>query len=241
MTVTVDRSTSTRHQRSGAPLLPPTIAYAVLTIAGLAVPAAMAGNAPWTSDSALLAFFRDHGAAAHASAFFLLGASIPLAVVTAVATTRLRTLGLDVPGRIIAQIGGCLAAAMLALSGLATLALTRPHVAESAAATRAIYGLVFAFGGPGFVVFSGLLVAGVSIAGLIGRVLPPWLGWFGLGVAAASELASLSVAFGALDFLLPVGRFAGLAWLLGIGVLLPATRRELRQRRGIVRAVDVAS
>ena len=220
MTVTAERHPRVMH-RVGAPLLPPTIVYAALTIAGLIVPAAMSGSGPWTSDHALLDFFRNHAAAAHASAFFLLGSAIPLAIAMAVATTRLRTLGLDVPGRIIAQVGGTLASAMLAMSGLATLAITRPHVAESADATRALYGLAFALGGPGFVVFNGLLLAGVSVAGLIGGVLPRWLGWFGLVIAAVSELASASAAFDGLAFLLPIGRFGGLVWLVAIGVLLP--------------------
>jgi hypothetical protein len=230
MTNTVARKARIDH-RLGAPLLPPAIAYAVLTVAGAVIPAAMAGSGPWTSDHALLNFFQHHGSAAHASAFFLLGSAIPLAVWTAVATTRLRTIGLDVPGRIIAQVGGTIASAMLALSGLATLSITRPHVAESSAAIRALYGVVFAAGGPGFVVFSGLLVAGISIAGLLGRVLPRPLAWFGILIAVLSELASLSAAFGGADFLLPIGRFGGLVWLIGVGLTLPARAGAGRRPR----------
>lgn len=181
-----------------------------------------------------------HGGAAHASAFFTVAAAVPLAVLTAVATTRLRTLGLDVPGRIIAQLGGTLAAAMLAVSGLCTLALTQPHVADSPGAVRALYGLTFATGGLGYVVFSGLLLAGISVAGLIGRVLPRPLAWAGSALAVVCELASLCVAFSDLDFLLPIGRFGGLIWLLALGFLLPATRRELRERRGDARPAKIA-
>lgn len=234
--------TDPKTQRSihpaGAPLLPPVLAYAALTIAGAIVPTAMAGRSPWTSDADLLSFFRDHVAAAHAAAFLMLGAAIPLAVATAVSTSRLRTLGLDVPGRMIALVGGAIASALLALSGLTTFALTQPRVADSAPVVRGLYGLSFAAGGPGFVAFSGLLVAGVSIAALFGGVMPKWLGWGGLAVAAASEIASLSVAFTDLDVLLPVGRFGGLLWLVAVGFLLPSTRRELRARRGITRAAD---
>ncbi len=237
MTTTAPPTQRSVH-RAGAPLLPPALSYAVLTLAGIVGPTAVAGTAPWGSDADLLSFFRDHPDAAHASAFFTFGAAIPFAVATAVSTSRLRTLGLDVPGRMIALIGGTVASALLALSGLTTFALTQPHVAASAPAVRALYGLSFAAGGPGFVAFSGLLLAGVSIAALFGRVLPTWLGWAGLAVAGLSELASFSVAFTGLEFLLPVGRFGGLLWLVAIAVLLPATRREVRQRRGIVRAAD---
>jgi hypothetical protein len=57
-------------------------------------------------------------------------------------------------------------------------------------------------------------------------------------VAVASELASVSLAFTDLEVLLPVGRFGGLIWLVAIGVLLPATRRKLPNRRGIAPAVE---
>jgi hypothetical protein len=234
-------TTTEKHRRTGAPLLPPVLSYLVLTLCAVAVPPIVAGVKPWTSDHALLEFFQHHSGAAHASAFFTLGSAIPFAVATAVATTRLRTLGLDVPGRIIAQIGGTIAAALLAIAGLSTLALTQDGVADSAPVVRALNGLTFTTGGPGFVVFEGLLVAGVSIAGLLGRVLPKWLGWGGIAVALVSELACLSAAFDGADFLLPVGRFAGLAWLVAIGVLLPSTRRELREKRGIVRDADLVS
>ena len=234
-------SRTTKYGRTGAPLLPPVLAYTVLTVCAAAVPPLIAGLKPWTSDSAHLEFFQHHVGAAHASAFLTLGSAVPLAVATAVATSRLRTLGLDVPGRIIAQIGGTIATALLALAGLSTLALTQGRVADSAAVVRAFVALTFAAGGPGYVVFAGLLVAGISVAGLIGRVLPVWLGWGGLAVAIISEVASLSAAFDSADFLLPVARFGGLLWLIAIGICLPATRRESRAEQGIVRPADVSS
>lgn len=181
---------------------------------------------------------KHHNGAAHASAFFTLGAAIPFAIFTAVATTRLRTRGHDVPGRIIAQVGGTVAATMLGLAGIATLAATRSHVADSDAAIRALYGITFAAGGPAFVMFSGLLLLGVSIPELLGRVLPRVVGWAGIAIAAACELAALAVAFDGADFLLPIGRFGGLVWMVAVALTLPATRRELRARKGIVRAAD---
>jgi hypothetical protein len=233
------------HPGSGHPdaslrrtLLAPTVAYLVLTLLGAALPPLVAGVRPWTSDSALLAFFQQHPGAAHANAFFTLGAAVPFLVFVAVATTRLRMLGLDVPGRIIAQAGGTVAAAMLATAGVATLAATQAHVAESASAVRALYGITFAAGGPAFVVLSGLLLLGVSISGLSGKVLPRTVGWGGVACGVLCELAALSAAFDGADVLLPIGRFGGLVWMLAIAVTLPSSRRELRARRGIVRAAD---
>lgn len=228
-----------RHARTGAPLLPPVLSYAALCVLAVVVPPAIAGEAPWSSDSALLDFFAHHGGAAHAQAFLTFGGAIPFAVLTAVATTRLRTLGFDVPGRIIGQVGGAVAAALLALSGLTVLAITRPQVAHSRAAVRALYALAFAAGGPGFVGFTGLLLAGVSIPCLVGALIPRWLAWTGLGLAVVCELGTFAVAFDALDPVLPVGRFGSLLWLLALAVTLPADRRDGRARKGVVRSADL--
>lgn len=154
------------------------------------------------------------------SAFLLLASAVPLAVFTAIASHRVRDAGLDVPGRLIALVGGTAAAALLALSGLTTLALTQPRVADSAAAVRALNGLAFATGGPGFVVFSGLLVAGISVPALVGRLTPRWVGGFGLLRAGVCELAGLSAATSALNPLLPIGRFwfGAMVWLLAVAV-----------------------
>lgn len=227
-----------RLHRTGAPLIPPAIAYAVLTVLAVALPPLIAGVRPWTSDAALLEFFQQHAGAARLGAFLAIAATAPLAVFTAVATTRVRTLGQDVPGRIISQIGGTAAASMLALAGVATLAATQPHVAESPAAVRVLYGITFAAGGPAFVLFSGLLVAGISVTGITTGILPRVVAWGGLAVAVVSEVASVSVAWDGFDVLLPVGRFGGLVWMIAVAFTLPATRRDLRARRGEIRAAD---
>jgi hypothetical protein len=227
-----------RLHRTGAPLFPPAVAYAVLTVLGVALPALVAGVRPWTSDAALLEFFQQHSGAAQLSAFLTIAATAPLAVFTAVATARVRTLGQDVPGRIISQIGGTAAASMLALAGVATLAATQTHVADSPASIRVLYGMTFAAGGPAFVLFSGLLLAGISVTGIITRILPRAVAWGGLAIAFVSELASVSAAWDGMDVLLPIGRFGGLVWMVAVGLTLPATRRDLRVRRGEVRAAD---
>lgn len=225
---------STTIRRVGAPILPPVLAYAVLTVFSVAAPSVLAGMTPWSSDAHLLDFFARHGAAAHAQAFFTVGAAVPLAILTAVVVSRVRTLGFEVPGRMIALVGGSLAAAMLALSGLIDLALTAPQVAGSPQVVRALYALSTATGGAGFVVFEGLLVAGISVIGLLGGVLPRGLAWFGIAVAAVSELAVLTVAFPAVGFLLPIGRFGSLLWIIAMAALLPTSRKDPRFRDRVV-------
>lgn len=224
-----NHSPQPQRHAGGAPLLPPVIAYVVLAVAGVIAPPAVAGQAPYTSDANLLDFYAHHSGAAHLLAFLVLASAVPYAVLTAIASHRVRAAGLDVPGRLIALVGGTAAAVLLALSGLASLALTQPHVAESPEVVRAVSGLAFAAGGPGFVVFSGLLVAGISVPALIGRLTPRWVGWFGLAVAVVCELASFSAATDALILLLPIGRFATMSWLLGLAVTLSA-RPSAKQR-----------
>jgi hypothetical protein len=223
------RETALRRRPGTAPLLPPAVAYAVLAVAGAVLPSALAGVTPYGSDAGLLDFYAHHLGEARLSAFLVLASAVPFAVFTAIAAHRIRVLGLDVPGRFIALAGGVAAAVLLALAGLATLALTRPHVAESPAVVRALSGLAFTAGGPGFVVFSGLLLAGISVPVLMGRFAPRWVGWFGLAIAVVCELAALTALSDALDVLLPIGRFGSLVWLLAVAMTLPA--RRIRRAR----------
>lgn len=217
-----------RRHLGGAPMLPPVLAYVLLAVVGVVAPPILAGVAAYSSDADLLDFYTDHQSAAHLLALCLLASAVPLLVFTAIASHRILHLGFDVPGRVIALAGGTVAAAMLALSGLTTLALTQPDVANSEAAVRALNALGFAAGGPGFVVFSGLLVAGISIPALLGRLMPAWIGWFGLGIALVCEAAILAAATDALDPLLPVGRFGTMIWMLATAITLAKDTREPR-------------
>lgn len=220
---------SRSRPRGGAPLPPPAIAYVVVSLVGIALPPALAGVAPYSSDADLLAFYGDHAAAAHLSAFLLLASAVPLAVFTAIVSHRIGAAGLDVPGRVIAAVGGTAAAVMLALSGLATMTLTQPHVADSLPVARALQGLIFSTGGTGFVVFQGLLLAGVSVPALVGRLAPRWVAWLGLALAVVCEVATLTAATSALTPLLPIGRFGAMVWLLAVAFTLSARpRREKR-------------
>lgn len=205
--------TSTRHA-GGAPMLPPALAYVVLSAVGIVLPPLLAGVSSYGDDRGLLAFYGQHPGPARLLAFCVLGSAVPFAVCTAVASHRVLAGGMDVPGRLIALVGGGVAAGLLTLSGLASFALVQPLVADDAGVVRALQGLAFAAGGPGFVVFSGLLVAGVSVPLLVGRLAPAWLGRAGLVLAAVCEVSALCLLFDGLTFLLPVGRFGTMAWLL---------------------------
>ena len=66
----------------------------------------------------------------------------------------------------------------------------------------------------------GLFLLAVSLLALQTRMLPRWLGWFGLVVAAASLLAVLSTGFPNAVFTTAwfVGLFGFLLWVMTVGI-----------------------
>jgi len=224
----VTTPTRRREAQGGPPLGVLAVVFTVLFVAGLAVSTAMAGGhtypSPFSAAPGILAYFHDHRAAVAVGGFFQFGAAIPLAIYAATVSVRLRTLGIQAPGATIAQVGGVLAAAFLALSGLVSWVLSRPEVGADPTLVRALQDVGFATGGVGHVVPLGLLVAGVAVPAWLARLLPRWLAFVGLGIAAVAELSALSLLVENLSYLLPVARFTALAWLVAVGFLLPRTR-----------------
>jgi hypothetical protein len=207
-------------RRRGAPLLPPVVAYAVLTVGAAVVPALMAGHAAWSSDSALLDVYQHHHGAARAQALFSTAAAIPLAVLSAIFCDRIRTSGVNAPGRLITLIGGAVAAALLATSGLISLALLGDHTTNNVPLLQFGQRLATALGGTGFAAFTGLLIAGISVTGLLGHILPRPLALAGIAVAALAELALLTTLTDAADPLLPIARFSGLVVLIAAAITM---------------------
>ena len=216
--------TGTRH---GAPLPPPVIAYAILTICALVVPTLLSGTSMWTSDAAFADAYRDHVDAVRAQAALTMAAAIPLAVLTAIVSDRIRSLGLDVPGRVIAMVGGTVAATLLAVSGLTGFALLGASTTGDAEVLDVGRRLATVLGGTGFAMFSGLLIAGIAITGLMGRILPRSIAVIGIGLAVIAELTVVTILTDSAAPLLPVTRFGGVVWLLAVAATLgrgPADR-----------------
>jgi hypothetical protein len=217
-----------RQATGGPPLGILAVVFTALFVAGLAISTLMAGGdtfpSPFDTPATILAYFHHHQSAVRVSAFLQFAASIPLAIYTATASARLRNLGIRAPGATIAQTGGVLAAAMLALSGLLSWVLSRPEAVNEPAVVRALHDLAFATGGTGHVVFLGLLVAGIAVPGLLAGLLSRRLALIGLIIAAVAELSTLTLLLTDLAILLPIARFTALAWLIAVGFLLPHTR-----------------
>ncbi|GIF96850.1 DUF4386 domain-containing protein [Catellatospora citrea] len=212
----------------GPPPIIPASAFAGLTIAGIA----LSTNTPRpdVSDAAVLAYLGEHAAQARLAAFLTVAAAAPLAIWTTTVYQRMRALGSTAPGSTIALIGGALASAMAVLCGFVGWAGARlgddPGAASVAGLQR---DLAFATGGPGFVMFFGLLIAGVSVPMLLLGIRRP-LAIFGLVIALAAELSTVVLLTLDAAPTLPIARFGGLVWLILVSLLLPA-RRPARPER----------
>jgi hypothetical protein len=219
--------TTTRRPQSGPPLPIPTLAYTALTLAAVAVNAKT--PRPNASGMEVLQYTQDHGTAIKVGAFLLFASSVPLAIVAAVFSRRLRALGITAPGATITLVGGILAASGLALSAAFAWAGGRLPADAGGTLPRALADLSFLTGGPAYAVMFALLIAGISVPALLGGLLPKPMAWTGLALAVVgvvSTLTLLSISFG---FLLPVVRFGGTLWLVVAAFLLPHTRHARQQ------------
>jgi hypothetical protein len=205
--------------QSGPPLIAPALAFAALSIAGVVIGAR--APRPTSTSAEVLAYVGSHATAMRWGAFLAFGASVPLAIWSATVYRRLRAWGVTAPGSAIALVGGVLAAAMAALSGLFVWVASR--VEGDAPLAAALRDVTFITGGPGFVAFFGLLLAGVSVPMLVLGIARP-LAILGLVVAAFAEVSTLVVVTMGVAFTLPIGRFGGLAWLVAASLLLPLSR-----------------
>jgi hypothetical protein len=206
-----------RHQ--GPPLLLLAVLYIALMLVG-AVELGRTMGMPHGSAEAV-AFIARLGWTMRIGSFCELSSAVLLGLFVAVTVSRLRFLGVRAAGEMIALMGGAGATVMLLLSALAGWSVTRPGMAEADGAMRALQALSFAGGGPGFAVPLGLFVAGVSITAGLHKLIPRWLMGFGVLIALACELASLTLLTWNAAYFIPVGRFLSVVWMIGVAVMLP--------------------
>ena len=215
--------------RSGGPN--PGVLAAVslgLTVGGLLSSAILTGGqtfvSPFAPASQVAAYFHGNPDAVRLAGLFQFGSAVPLGIFAATVYARQLRLGVRVPGPAIGFCGGVTASVFLMLSAALGWVLSRPEITTDVTLTHALSFLAFITGGVAYVVGLGLLVAGIAVPALILRFVPRWLAWAGLAIAALAELSFLSMVIEPLQFLLPIGRFGGLAWLVAVGFLLPRNR-----------------
>jgi hypothetical protein len=203
--------------------------FTILFLAGL-FPVTMFGGmpyfpGPWESASTITTFFQLRSSGVLLCSFFHFGASIALGIFTATVVSQLRFLGARVAGAYIALFGGLATALNIGASASVLWVMARPGIAQHSTLVHALYYLQYVFGGPGFSVPLGLLMAGVSIPSAFMKLLPKWLVVFGLFLAVCGELSWLNLIFPKTLFLIPLTRFPGFIWLIATGFLLPKTAR----------------
>ena len=216
-----------RHARLS--LLGLTLAYIALMMAG-GTNVRAAFQVP--HDSAIAtAFVADHSWAIRWGSFCEFVSAIPLGIFMAVSISRLWLSGVNAAGKQVAALGGIAAPMMLVGSALATWSLSRPGVAAAPGAVAALQSIGFDGGGPGFAVFLGLFVAGVSVSAGMHKLIPRWLTWLGIVVAATGELSSLTLLNFNAGYFIPVARFLSIVWMFALALTLPNAHPMLRDDR----------
>jgi hypothetical protein len=218
------------------------IVVLVLTILGLLAQPLLANGhvfiSPLGSTAQVANFYRSYPAAETVSGLFLFVSATPLGIYSATTYSRLRRLGVRVPGPAIGLYGGITASIFVAATGLITWVIGQPIGNLPAPFIHAAAYLIYVFGGVGFVGGLGLLLAGIAVPTLILRLAPRWLAWTGLVLAAVSELSFLNLLSPEFGLTLPIGRFLGVAWLLVIGFLLPRNMQDVHASKSRASAIN---
>jgi hypothetical protein len=173
---TVGPSQPRARHHAGPPLGIVASVFVALFLIGLYFVTTFAGSpafpGPWEPAATIINYFQTRPSAVLLCAFFQFGSAVPLGIFTASVVSRLRFLGVSAAGPNIALLGGFAASFNIAAAALVLWVMAYPGIAQDATAVRALYYLSYAFGGPGFSVPFGLLLAGISVPAGLMRLLP---------------------------------------------------------------------
>jgi hypothetical protein len=214
----------------GPSLLSLAVVHTLLSVASVAALALLRHGAalsgvlslnPYGTAESAQSFFAGSPQAVRMGAFFFFGSAIPLGIYTATIVSRLRFLGVRAAGSYIAFLAGLAASGALVAAALCLWVLSVPEASASLPVTRVLHFMSFLCGGAAFSAGFGLLAAGVSVTSYFARLLPRWLVWFGLLIAVAGELSTLSLIALPMTLAIPITRFGGFIWLIAVGALMP--------------------
>jgi hypothetical protein len=223
-------ATVPNQTHAGPPLWLLAILFTVFFLAGLYPVTAFAGKPYWPgpleAPEVIVPYFQTHSTAVLTCLFLHVGAAICLGLLTAATVSRMFFLGVRSAGPWIALFGGLLTAFNIFAGSLILWVMIHPGVAGQPSVLLALYYLSYAFGGPGFSMPLGILMAGISIPAAFMRLLPKWVIILGLALAVTGELSWLHLIRPSLLFLIPLTRFPGFVWLIAAGFALPKTARS---------------
>jgi len=227
---TQSQITSKAIRHLGPPLWLPAIMFTIAFNTGLFFVTSFGGApyfpGPWESAAVIQKFFLLRADAIILCAFFQFGSAIPLGLFTVCAVSQLRFLGAKVAGTYIALFGGILTSMNIIASAMIMWAAAHPGIAQDATLINALYSLQFGFGGVGFSVPMGLLIAGISIPSLIMKLLPKWLCIFGIVLGVFGVFSWFDLVFPQALALIPLTRFPGFIWFICVGFMLPNKRQK---------------
>jgi hypothetical protein len=231
MTVTAPTPQTSTRRPDGPPAGLLAVVSLGLTVVGLVVSTLLAGGqvtvSPLGSTADVARYYLDHRTAAAVSGFFVFGSGVPLGIYAATVYARLLKLGVRVPGPGIGYFGGISASVLVGIAGLVGWVLGQPVVGQSPALIHTLAYVTYALGGVGFVGGLGLLIAGIAVPSMVLGLTPRWYAVTGLVLAAVCEVSVVSLLWSPFSVTLPIGRFLGLAWLIGAGFLLPRNRHQV--------------
>lgn len=90
----------------------------------------------------------------------------------------------------------------------------------------ALNDVSYVTGGPWHVMALGLLIAGIAVSSVFHGLLPRAVWVSGVTLAIGCELAALALLSDSSAYLLSIGRFGGLVWLVVAGAMLPRSRHQ---------------
>lgn len=229
--MTTSNTVRTPVSHPGPPLGLVAVIFTVLFIAGL-YPVTIFGGKPYFPGplepaGTIVTFFQTRPSAVLACAFFHFGAAIALGIFTVSAVSQLRFVGVRAVGPYIALFGGLATAFDMMAAASVLWVMAQPGVTRDATLVHALYWLQFAFGGSGFSVPIGILMAGISVPAGFMKLMPKWIVVLGLLLALSGELSWLNMITLKALFLVPLTRFPGFVWLIAAGFTLPKTTRTV--------------
>lgn len=122
--------------------------------------------------------------------------------------------------------GGALAAALLLVSALLSLALVPVASGGELALIDTLRNLNFLTGGTLHVASLGVFAGAASIATLRAKALPRWIPWLGTVAAALSILSLASLVLFPASILILLGRLLALVWSIVVGIVLALGRQR---------------
>lgn len=203
------------------------LAYVLFFVASLTLPSLLNqyGDAPiftpYSSDALVARYLAEtsRGLVPVAAFFQAMSALALLVFVPYAAAESRRWVGVGGHAGLV-RATGTVAAAFLLFSASIQWVLNRPSTGASLPVYRAVADTVFITGAAPQVAATGLLTGALAVAALKSRALPAWLNWLGLAVATLATLSMLSFLSEPATIFIPLGRYLGMVWFLGLAAVL---------------------